>query len=282
MNLVLLITVCEQNKSRAINQYNNLIKNKKYLKKHNIVPIFFTSNEKISFDVSPFSAINFSFLEETYTNLHLKVIESLKYINNNLVYDYIIKIDDDTLFNIDRFNLNLLTADYIGIPEVTLIENYISLPRLRLFKKLDLGMHKEKCFYMCGNFYVLSNKAVQTIINNIEQIKNIEDNFICEDYMIGYLLKNCPITTKSIKLQPTKQWEETLQITENYVSIHPIMDKDFEKLNQISFKEQIKRLSEISSKISQAYRIMLVEKLQNEIIDVIKKFFNSSKSSGIC
>ena len=282
MKIALIIAVCETYKNRAINQFNNLLKHKKYLKKHNITPIFFTSNETLSFDVSPFLTINFPQLEETYNNLYLKILESLKYVNSNIEYDYIIKIDYDTLFNIDRFNSNILTADYIGVPETNLAENYISLPRLNLFTKIDLGMHKGSCFYMCGNLYILSKKATHYILNNIEKTNQIKEKFICEDYLIGYLLKNTPIITKNIKLPSTNQWEEQLQITENYMSIHPIMDKDFDKLVSVPFKEQIKRLEEISSKISHAYRTMLVEKLQKELIDVIKNFFNSQKSSGIC
>jgi hypothetical protein len=282
MKIILIITVCEAYKNRAINQFNNLIKHKKHLKKHKIVPIFFTSKEPLSFDVSPFLTINFPHLEETYNNLYLKILESLKYVNSELEYDYVIKIDDDTLFNIDRFNSTMLTADYIGSPEINLAENYISLPRLNLFKKIDLGMHKGKCFYMCGDFYALSKKAIEHVLSNIEKVKKIKEEFICEDYLIGYLLENAPITTKNIKLTSTKQWEEQLQITENYISIHPIMDKDFDKLVNVPFKEQIKRLEEISSKISHAYRTMLVEQLQKQLIDVIKTFFNSQKSSGIC
>lgn len=282
MKIILLITVCEAYKNRAVNQFNNLIKHKKHLKKHNIVPIFITSNEALSFDVFPFHAVNFSQLEESYNNLYLKILESLKYINSNIEYDYVIKIDDDTLFNIDKFDPNVLTADYIGTPETNLAENYISLPRLNLFKKIDLGMHKGKCFYMCGDFYILSKKAIKHILNNIEKTNEIKEEIICEDYLIGHLLSNASITTKNIKSTSNNQWEQHLQITENYMSIHPIMDKDFDKLVSVSFKEQIKRLEEISSKISHAYRTMLVEKLQKELIDVIKNFFNSQKSSGIC
>lgn len=282
MKTILLITVCEAYKNRAVNQFNNLIKHKKHLKKHNIIPIFVTSNKALSFDVSPFHAVNFSQLEESYNNLYLKILESLKYIDSNIEYNYVIKIDDDTLFNIDKFNPNILTADYIGTPETNLAENYICLPRLNLFEKIDLGMHKGKCFYMCGDFYILSKKAIKHILSNIEKTEEIKEEIICEDYLIGHLLSNASITTKSIKSTPINQWEQHLQITQNYMSIHPIMDRDFDKLINASFEEQIKRLDEISSKISHAYRTMLVEKLQKELIDVIKNFFNSQKSSGIC
>jgi hypothetical protein len=282
MKIALIITVCEAYKNRAINQFNNLIKHKKHLKKYNITPIFFTSKESITFDFSPFLTVNFPHLEETYNNLYLKILESFNYVNTKLDYDYVIKIDDDTLFNIDKFNLTILTADYIGSPETNLAENYISLPRLNLFKKIDLGMHKGKCFYMCGDFYILSKKAIQHILTNIEKTDQIKEEFICEDYLIGHLLNDAQITTKNIKLIPTNQWEEQLQITENYMTIHPIMDKDFDKLISVSFKEQLKRLEEISSKISHAYRSMLVENLQKELIEVIKNFFDSQKSSGIC
>ena len=85
MKIALIITVCEAYKSRAINQFNNLIKHKKHLKKHNITPIFITSKESLTFDVSPFDTINFSHLEETYDKLYLKILESLKYIDSNIL-----------------------------------------------------------------------------------------------------------------------------------------------------------------------------------------------------
>jgi len=282
MNIALIITVCEAYKARAINQFNNLIKHKDYLKKYNITPIFFTNEEPLSFDVSPFLTINFSNLKETYNNLYLKVLESLKYVNSNLQYDYVIKIDDDTLFNIDKFNLSLLTADYIGVPVTSLDENYIIIPRLKTQKKINLGMHEGQCFYMCGDFYILSKKAVEHVLNKTEKVKEIKEEFICEDYLIGYLLKDTPITTKNIKLKTTEAWQEMLQITQDYMSIHPIMDKDFDKLIKISFKDQITRLSTVSCTIGRAYRTTLVEKLQKDLIEVIRNFLNSQKNSGIC
>jgi hypothetical protein len=60
------------------------------------------------------------------------------------------------------------------------------------------------------------------------------------------------------------------------------MEKDFNELVKLSFAKQIERLEYFSSKIGHAYRVMLIEKLQNKIIETIEEFFNSPKSSGIC
>lgn len=282
MKIILLITVCEQNKNRIVNQINNLNKHKSTLTNLNITPIFCIGNTNVSIDI-PFDVIQLD-TEESYVNLYNKILESLKYININLEYDYIIKIDDDTLFNIDKFDLKMLSADYIGRQMSNTEDNYICLPRLNIFKHINLGMNKKDCSYMTGDFYILSKKAVQHVLSNLNKVDSVKymDSAIAEDYLIGYLLKDAPITTKDITLQTNEINLNFLQITENYMSIHPVLNWEFSSLINLPFDKQIERISNISGKLSLIYRKKLTEQLQANIIQVINNFFNSPKSSGIC
>lgn len=127
---------------------------------------------------------------EVYENLPKKVILALKYLYENTNYDYILKIDDDTLINTDNLtkyiNKHFYNLDYMG-----------GLAGGHVDKKWHFGKCSDELLnnkeywhdyngYWCGGGfgYILSRSAVNLLLKN-ENYSYIFDDEIYEDKAIG-------------------------------------------------------------------------------------------------
>jgi hypothetical protein len=246
--------------------------------------MFSIGRQGISLDI-PFDTICVD-VEDQYTNLHEKILESFKHIHHNVEYDFLIKIDDDTLFNVGLFDQNVLSADYTGRLVPRFVENFIQMPALGIFQKLKLypESYANKSFsFMPGDFYILSKRAVDCVLANIKELDEFDKNeFVAEDQLVGFLLRNSDVTINDIGLENDTTKNNFLQVTQNWMSIHPIMTHQFKHLSNMPINEQIHTIQKTSGKTSFLYRKMIAHELQQKLTDVLKEFLNSKKSSGMC
>lgn len=278
MKIVLMITVCDQNKDRIANQLAALEKINS-----NILPVFVYGNQTPQIEI-PYTKVQLN-VEERYTNLYKKIIEGLDYINKNFVYDYIIKIDDDTLVNYNLLKDINWSADYIGREHNNFSKNVIdlNLPMYNIRKTINLypSQFQDEFSFMTGDFYALSPKSVNIILENkhlLEEFK--ESSYICEDQLIGFILKDKNITRKNISFMSPEIEENVLQITENLISLHPVNTLIFPSLLPLQPEEQLAKLL-LAKRTNFWYRKSLLKKLEEDISGLLLEFANSKKSMGL-
>ena len=271
------------NFSRIQNQLLCLRKHKELLDQYNIQPVFATADAELT--VEEFDTIHITQFKEEYTNLARKIVYSLDHLYNKYTFDYVIKIDDDTLFNIDRFDLSILTHDYIGrfYDEFTKNEIIINLPAYNLHETVRLYPSAYSCDpfeFASGDFYILSKKAVQEVISNTEilEIFYSENVRVSEDQFVGYCLRAEHITKFDFKYETDITMQYVLQITSNITSIHPVCNSMFASLLNKAPEEQLQDLIDSSSLIRRKF---LIEALKTNIKNVIFNFVNLKKSSGM-
>lgn len=131
-----------------------------------------------------------------YENLPEKVYKSIEWIYNNTDCEYILKTDDDIIFN-----QNYITKIYEQIYQsnIDYAGNLINVSAYRS------TWHKNKCFnneinnslievpstdYCSGGAYFLSRKSAKFILDNYYQLK--PKHLIYEDVTIGYILSHYP------------------------------------------------------------------------------------------
>ena len=119
-------------------------------------------------------------LVDEYKQLTMKVIASMKWINENIEFDYVLKADDDTFVRVD-----------------IMVNKLRSKPKERLYwgqfshgsKIVKSGNWAEKRAYICdtyvsyalGGGYVLSKDLVAYIVDNSDKLKK----FTNEDVSVG-------------------------------------------------------------------------------------------------
>ena len=124
-------------------------------------------------------------VDDTYRGFPYKIIKTFNIINKLYNYDYIIKTDDDCLLNIDKLHD---IFDYV--------KKYDYIGRLNNFKHQYNpnwnGLNNKSKYlgpYMNGaTGYVLSKKALETIINYKETNKLLLNEFY-EDKLVGDILR---------------------------------------------------------------------------------------------
>jgi hypothetical protein len=130
-----------------------------------------------------------------YENLPDKVYKSIEWIYNNLKFEYILKTDDDIVFN--KENITKLYSEIYNSG----IDYAGNLIRVSSYKST---WHKNKCEnnqinnvsidvpsteYCSGGAYFLSKKSVEFILNNYALLK--PPDLIYEDVAMGYVLSHC-------------------------------------------------------------------------------------------
>ena len=285
MKIILLITVCNQNKQRIKNQINNL---KYSLNLSNIKfhPIFlFGSNGDVT--GIPYETMIVD-VDEKYNFLFLKLNKAYKIINEKYDYDFICKIDDDTKINLELFKKEwIFGCDYIGRIFDDNLKSTITIDMdfCQIHKTIDL---KPNIFngvnfkYASGDCYFLSKKSVNFIQFSDIIVDNIikDGNRVNEDRMFGYILRDKNIIIKDINLINTEIKENDLQVTTDYFTIHPINEYLYPSLIGVKIKEQMfiinekKPLNLITRKI---YQKQLEDTIKKTIID----FVNSKKAIGM-
>jgi len=284
MRSLLLITVCETNADRIVNQINHIQQNIECIIEKNITPVLVCGTPGISIPSPDCCDVWVLDAEERYTNLYKKIFMMLQKAST-LDYDYIIKIDDDTLFNFTEYNTEMLDGDYIGRMHESYSQNKIdiTLPMYNIKKTIQLypSIFNSEFSFATGDCYILSKKAVDIICAKSSVLNTCkESEYICEDQLIGYILKDESLIRKDITLQNEDIETNVLQITEKYMSIHPVHTALFSELSLLKPKQQAQKLID-SKRINFLYRKSLLNKLENDIKKLLLDFANSKKTMGL-
>jgi|UniRef100_A0A6C0IU10 hypothetical protein len=187
IDCVLLVMNCYKYKNKADIQKKGWLKtlpdNIVYF--HVLGDIDKCGSEKYVFDYK--ERILYVSTLDDYNSLPHKVISAFRAVNNTYNYKYIYKTDDDQILIQNNFfdslfnHLSQLNSHYGGTP--ISIENHIStyhtvhdcLPKDLLLKKTT---------YCNGRFYLLSNEAVNNVLQKSDSIRT----HVIEDHAIGYYL----------------------------------------------------------------------------------------------
>lgn len=291
MTIVLVITVCQQNQARILHQINNLNNAKTaglIPEEVNLIPLFVfgKSASPSGFNVkNPYETLVVD-VPERYTMLHRKLFAAYEYVRKNYEFDFIWKIDDDTKVNFQALNPDSLKGkDYIGR-----MSNSWMDAKLRV--DLDFcNLHKDITFkttafdginykYATGDCYFLSPKAVDWILQQRHLLEKCDDGFTCEDRMVGYMLDEKDLVIEDIGLYNDFTIQNDLQVTNGYLTIHPISQFVFTSLIGFPVEDQIVRLEQ-SQSINLTKRKAYVQELENKLKQVVTDFLNSKRSIGM-
>lgn len=285
MKILLLITTCNLNKERILNQIKNLKKHEESLLKLNIHPKFVTADSDLIVD--NFDVIKLSGFNEEYTNLAKKTVYGIEYAVLNENFDYLIKMDDDTLFNVDCLTLDCFKSDYTGGFFETFARNeiIINLPAYGIREEpIRLYPHdylNTSFSFAAGNFYILSKKAAEIIATS----KSILDKFyaeyihVSEDQLVGYLLRDSNISKKNITYKTHETEAKRVQLTENLISLHPIPTALYSSLLSKTPNEQLNTL--MASNILDFGRKKVTEQIKTTIKKTVFELLNLKRMSGM-
>lgn len=283
MRRLLIITVCKLNSERVSNQIENLKRNFVSLQKYNIQPLFVTADKDLI--INDYKVLYLKNIEESYTNLAQKIVFGLKEIYETFSFDHIIKIDDDTLFNVDRLDAEVFNYDYIGhfFERFTNNKFIISFPSYNIEETINVYpsiFEKKEFSFAAGNFYILSKMAVQKVIYNIPVLLDMykENVRISEDQFVGFCLQSKDITKLDYGFQNESTRNFVLQVTKNLTSIHPVSNNTYKALMTLAPEEQLQQILASSSLLR---RKALLEQFKKNLIQVVFDFVNSKKISGM-
>ena len=183
---------------------------------------------------------------ESYESICLKTYNFYSYCYDNLDFDYILRVDDDTYVDINKLLQQDITADYTGHIVSAGLKNYTyhygKCTDKRYEKPFKDDSNSKFC---CGGGYMISKKAVGIVVNSITRDKIIEKfnknknaNVLdvygagTEDRMVGRLLHGA-----DIKRSNTGRWlnkEKLLYSAFNDSIFHPVYP---DIMNQITTPE---------------------------------------------
>ena len=215
MNVLILIFSCKKYISR-------ILKLKKigyldYLTRKNMNYLIVIGDECMSEEYRLRKNVLTVKVDDSYKGFPYKVIKTFNLIHELYTYDYVIKTDDDCLLNINKIQDNfdyIKKHDYIG--------------RLNNFKHQynpnynGLNNSKSKYLgpYMNGaTGYILSKKAIETIMNYKEQTNKLLLNELYEDKLVGDILRlngykfiiHEPYKSAAIELSEINSYEKLIK-----------------------------------------------------------------------
>ena len=284
MNIILLVTVCQQNKVRIQNQIAN-IQSAKIPEGINIKPIFVVGKNNIQLDLQiPYNILQVD-VEEKYLLLYKKLFESFRIINNNHDFDFILKIDDDTILNFERLNpLWLREKDYIGKMAKGQSKFRISFDFdfYDVHKVINLvpPIFENDYFFATGDCYFLSKKAIEFILKDEQTIQSVNGLRVCEDRLFGYILQKSDIVLEDIIFNNEMIHYNGLQTSKDLFSIHPIHENLFQFLIGKTPEEQLQIICQ-NPLLTIVRRKTYIKDLENKLIETIYNFMNSKKSIGL-
>jgi len=284
MKIILVIPCCNQNKQRIKNQIDNL---KWSLapsgwRPIELIPIFVFGRGGDTSNI-PFETMVVD-VDEKYTNLHLKFLEAYKRINDKYDFDFILKIDDDTKINIEKFKKEWIEGkDYIGrflygnLPSKIILE----LDHFNIYKTIYINPRtfEEELFrFVTGECCFFSKKAINHIYKS--DFKLAESQGYAEDRLFGYLLRDDSIIKHDIKLVNDVITENNLQVTSDYFTIHPINESLYPYLIGLGEEEQMEIIKK-NQCVNLLKRKIYLETLEYDIKEAVIKFLNSKKTIGL-
>ena len=280
INIILLITVCNQNRQRIKNHVDNLYNQSLINNDIKFTPVFVFGKDGDTTGI-PFDTI-ITDVEEKYSNLKLKLLASYKTVSEDYDFDFLIKIDDDTKVNLGQFKKEWVVGkDYVG----RFIDGNISskiileLEMFNMYKTIILNPQKfieTNYKFATGDCYILSKKAIQYINNHDCKY----DNIFGEDRMFGFILKSDDIVKNDIKLTNEMTNKCNLQVTIDYFTIHPIHENVYQSLIDKAIDEQLS-IIENKSLFNLSIRKMYLRELEDKIKNTVIDFMNSKKTIGL-
>jgi hypothetical protein len=194
-DFVLLIFNCEKYRFKALRQKETWLKN------FTLMPYFHViGNPKLTNDyIFDFEEhILYVKVCDDYNSLPKKVIAALEAVNKEFTFKYIFKTDDDqnldniqflkTIQNLVLTHTNKIHyAGYIVNVEIPYISQYHTI-----HPELPSNLFILKTKYCSGRFYLLSDLAVQQLIDK----QRLICNEYLEDYAIGFHLD--PVLKKNM------------------------------------------------------------------------------------
>ena len=161
-------------------------------------------------------------LVDDYRKLTIKVIESMKWVNEHAQFDYLLKTDDDS---------------YVRVGEI--LESLKVKPAKMLYMGffyersdiLDEGKWAEPMRYICDSYvdyaagggYVLSFDLVAYIVDNSEKLKK----FTNEDVAVGTWL--APL---EVNMVHDERFRMSDYCTGDFIIFHPASTEEIKKLNK--------------------------------------------------
>jgi len=201
-NLLIATTSCKKYLSTRVNAIKNSWNYNGIYKNFKITHLFFIggNDEKQENDLITLKC------RDDYCSLSGKTYSVLKYINDNLHFDYLIKTNDDSYVNIEKFcDSNFENYDYGG---------YCCI-------NTDMDVLQQTDFAQ-GGFYFLSCKSTEYILNTEGELSLLNNlNSSIEDQNIGRIMaqKN---NLKFLKLNNFPKIDMPFHICEEGMSIHPV------------------------------------------------------------
>lgn len=203
-------------------------------------PVYFITGDK---DIKHDNMLYINF-NESYDQLGLKTYLTFKRLNK-LRFDYLIKLNDDTLFNIDRLlKIDISAYDYIGKIENQNKESSTS-HFFKCSKAFKIPKRSNEVEYVEGGFVVLSRKAFNQVLKVPKKyFLNSPENYSGEDQKIGKILH------KARKLNLNSKFSKYLNmdIAGEGISFHPVHESLTEQLIDKTFEEQLNIFSKNSHK----------------------------------
>jgi hypothetical protein len=192
--------------------------------------------------------------KECYENLPLKTYNCLNYfLKTNK--EFFIKMNDDCVVDIKKLDLNMASFRNYDIIGKQIKNDYITFSEKELFKAKHIHYFKIKSSkltpkqiidvpYVEGSFYILSRNVVTKVISKFKKQdfnRNLNE-FIGEDMTMGMFLNSFK-DTKILDI--TLKTVLDMDITKDFISIHPTNYIFMEKIFKMNDDDKLKFLSKI-------------------------------------
>lgn len=141
---------------------------------------------------------------DNYESLHHKVYKSIKWVDENVDYDYILKTDDDIPFDKEKIEniykkITEGSYDYCGYFS-SIKTGYNSTWHFGKCEDETINKTQVYCpatYYAAGGAYFLSKKFVKQYLNNFQ---NTDQSLIFEDVFMGVSFAECLKKDSSLKI----------------------------------------------------------------------------------
>jgi hypothetical protein len=238
--MIFYIFTCDRKINYALAQQAVLNKNN--------VHYYFVYGKGNSNKLSPYIEVD---CDESYLNLSLKTFYSMKHFLTQRE-DIYIKLDDDVFVDFNKINRDLFdNYNYGGwmVDNTTKQLTQEELLKIQKFHFYKLKNETENLIvkkpvidikYAEGSFYFIRKKLIERILNTYtrEYFINSYSNFLGEDIRTGKIIHELKEPILDLKLKN----DLLLNITNNFLSIHPVHYFILDKLHNTPDSEKIKLL----------------------------------------
>ena len=164
---------------------------------------------------------------EMYEQLPMKTYLALQHVFKNHKFTHIIKVNDDTFVDMNKFKEAYLAYDYVGKFNTPgnnpFVHYYKCSEAFRVPKLPTLNSYAQ------GGFVVLSRNAVKKIISQHKELfVNTPSTYKGEDVLLGEILSSA--VYKKLDIKDAYSDKMNLDITNDFLSLHPIDYKIMHKL----------------------------------------------------